>query len=792
MAPSSQDTVLAYHRRTKHRLDGYAAGPEALDWDDQAAAFRSFADAEKVRLPLLEPEGPLPDGKRQAPSLASLGALLQLSLGLTAWKSYGPDRWAVRANPSSGNLHPVEAYLLLRGMEGLADGLWHYRPDDHRLECRACCATSTDAGPQFALILTTVPWREAWKYGERAFRYCQLDVGHAQAAVAYAAALLGWPVQEAPLDHATLARLSGTDRDDDFQGGRKGRADTEREEAELLLALDVAGAKPAFDAAAVHHWLAALAGARWSGGASTIDRHPLYQWPVIDEVISASRDGRMPTPQLTPFLADARHILQRRSAQRYDPRHTLPLRDFVDLMAVTAPADTSGFHLLLFVHRVEGLDPGVYLLPRNEAGHQLCAALSKPAETVLDIPGLGPLLQLVSADPKKLQGTARQVQCHQDLAANGSFSLGMVAAFADAIAAEPACYRTLYREAGVIGQALYLKAEALGVAGCGIGCFFDDAVHQLLGLQDESFQSLYHFAVGLPVLDPRIETLPPYAHLQDDDPMTASAPLQTDAPYHCIPADEAARMILDSRTGKLPGLILLDSRDVQSYTQAHVDGAMNLSVANQDRLLLKLNKEAPVVIYCYHGNASRTHAATFTDFRFKNVYSVDGGYAPLAAALAEAERPAAAPSTALSPALLAFLAEWHFDPADLNAPRKNSLTPLMRAALLGNEALVAELLALGVDIAYLNSDGNNALWLACVSGNGAVVQRLIDAGIEKDNRNLLGSTTLMYCASSGKADMLKLMLDNGADPLVENFDDARAADLCATMECLRLLRTTAR
>jgi rhodanese-related sulfurtransferase len=253
-------------------------------------------------------------------------------------------------------------------------------------------------------------------------------------------------------------------------------------------------------------------------------------------------------------------------------------------------------------------------------------------------------------------------------------------------------------------------------------------------------------------------------------------------------------MILQSRAGQLPGLVLLDSRDAQSYTQGHIDGAMNLSSANQDRLLLKLNKQAPVVIYCYHGNASRTHAATFSDFRFQQVYSVDGGYAPLAAALAELEStsnktPAAAP---LSPALQAFLKEWDFDPADLNAPRKNSLSPLMRAALLGNEAMVTELLALGVDITYLNSDGNNALWLACVSGNGAVVQKLIDAGIEKDNRNLLGSTTLMYCASSGKADMLKLMLDNGADPLVENFDDARAADLCATTDCLRLLRATAR
>ncbi|HEY3431586.1 MAG TPA: ankyrin repeat domain-containing protein [Rhodocyclaceae bacterium] len=792
MASSSLDIVLDYHRRTKHRLDGYAAGPEALDWDSQPAPFRTFAGADKVRLPLLTESDALPDGRSQALSLDSLGALFQFSLGLTAWKSMGPDRWAVRANPSSGNLHPVEAYALIRGVAGLADGLWHYCPDDHSLECRAACELP-ELAPHVAVILTSIPWREAWKYGERAFRYCQLDVGHAQAALAYAAALLGWSAKETPLASATLAQLAGTDRSEDFIGGRKGRPDTEREEAELLLSLNQAGETIPFDSAA---WRQALKDAHWSGAASSIDRHPLYQWPVIDQVFAATRDSQNPTPDLLPWLPKPADILQRRSAQRYDVRHVLPLRDFVALLSATSPAGLSNTHLLLFVHRVEGLDPGVYLLPRSEAGHGLYVALSKAPETVLDIPGLGPLLKLVGADPKKLQATARQLQCHQDLAATGSFSLGMITGFDEALAISPARYRNLYREAGVIGQALYLKAEALGVRGCGIGCYFDDAVHQLLGLQDTTFQSLYHFAVGLPIIDPRIETLPPYAHRQEESAMTATqnqaqAPADETVPYHCIPAAEAAAMVLDSRAGKLAGLILLDSRDAQSYTQGHVEGAMNLSGANQDRLLMKLNKDAPVVIYCYHGNASRTYAGIFSDFRFKNVYSVDGGYAHLVAALHDAETAPLAPGN-LSPALLDFLKEWDFDPADLNAPRKNSLTPLMRAALLGNAPMVAELLTLGADIGYINDDGNNALWLACVSGNGVVVQRLLDAGIEKNNRNALGSTTLMYCASSGKADMLKILLDNGADPLIENFDDARAAELCSTPDCLRLLRASAR
>jgi hypothetical protein len=52
------------------------------------------------------------------------------------------------------------------------------------------------------------------------------------------------------------------------------------------------------------------------------------------------------------------------------------------------------------------------------------------------------------------------------------------------------------------------------VRGTGIGCFFDDAVHGVLGLTDNSWQSLYHFTVGEPLEDGRLQTLAAYEHLQ--------------------------------------------------------------------------------------------------------------------------------------------------------------------------------------------------------------------------------------------------------------------------------------
>ena len=71
-------------------------------------------------------------------------------------------------------------------------------------------------------------------------------------------------------------------------------------------------------------------------------------------------------------------------------------------------------------------------------------------------------------------------------------------------------YPRLYWESGVVGQVLYLEAEAIGIRGTGIGCFFDDPMHSVLGLKNLRYQSLYHFTMGGPIEDPRLRSLPPY------------------------------------------------------------------------------------------------------------------------------------------------------------------------------------------------------------------------------------------------------------------------------------------
>src|SRR5438445_12249679 len=110
------DEVLTYHQLSKHHLHRYAEGPGHLDWANQPDPFRTYAGAPTVDLPLLAdalvasyadlytPGAVAP----RRPALDTVAILFELALGLSAWKEYHASRWALRCNPSSGNLHPTE------------------------------------------------------------------------------------------------------------------------------------------------------------------------------------------------------------------------------------------------------------------------------------------------------------------------------------------------------------------------------------------------------------------------------------------------------------------------------------------------------------------------------------------------------------------------------------------------------------------------------------------------------------------------------------------------------------
>jgi SagB-type dehydrogenase family enzyme len=445
---------------------------------------------------------------------------------LSAWKAFSQSRWSLRVNPSSGNLHPTEAYVVAGALTGLGDrpAVYHYVSESHGLERRVAFADEAwrDAakGRDVLLVaLTSIHWRESWKYGERAFRYCQHDLGHAVAALSLSARMLGWQSFLLPSwSHRQIAALLGLDRHGDFFEA----------EAEDPACVMVVGP----DAAANHDVPAAtIAGAvssgEWTGRASQLSAEHV-QWTFIDEIAAATEDHGHAyvdpsTLSAAPFASgerdlDARQlVLQRRSAVAFDGRSRLPAEAFFGILARVMPAAhapwstlwwTPRLHLVLFVHRVDDLAPGMYLLARTRQGLSTLAAAIGPALLRDQAHPDLPLLCLARGDCRSM---SRSLNCDQDIAADGFFSLGMIAEFDAAIDEHgPSFYRHLFWESGVIGQVLYLEAEAAGFRGTGIGCFYDDPVHDVLGLKGHAFQSLYHFTVGGPIEDHRLTTEPGY------------------------------------------------------------------------------------------------------------------------------------------------------------------------------------------------------------------------------------------------------------------------------------------
>ena len=541
--------VLNYHERTKHTPWRYARSPETLDWENQPAPFRRYVGARAHRLPFLEKDPQIGfnglftrAGKEERPFvLENTAAFLELSLALSAWKSYQDSTWALRINPSSGNLHPTEAYLVLPAMGELPAGVFHYNPYIHSLEERAdldeglCSMIRAGFGIDGFLVgLTSIFWREAWKYGERAFRYCALDIGHAASCMSFSANLLGWKatlLDEAP--DSDIARLLGLKKTRWLPG------EAERPEALLFVHKSseetVSRGVPAEIANAFDDL-------HFSGEPNPLSEEH-REWQVIDEVsrlaekpVTAREEARhVDAPYLykdVPALNAAEAIRKRRSAQAYDGKTPMPREVFFAILDRTIPRPGCApfdmglrgpyIHLLLFVHRVEGLEPGIYFLLRHGGEIEELRKRSKEGflwERPVAVPKGLPLYLLEKGD---LTSTAATLSCRQDIAGTGAFSTGMIARFRHLVEENPYLYRRLHWEAGAVGQVLYIASEGYGFRGTGIGCFFDDSVHETLGLTDDTFQSVYHFTVGTPIEDRRMLSHPAYHHLKGGIPGTMS------------------------------------------------------------------------------------------------------------------------------------------------------------------------------------------------------------------------------------------------------------------------------
>lgn len=125
-------------------------------------------------------------------TLGELSFLLWATQGVTAEiagdETHEPMR--LRAAPSAGGRYPLETYIVVRAVEGLAPGLYRYLPDSHQLHLvrrdatltaglqKACYGTPFVGDASAVFIWSAVPYRTEWKYTYTSHRMIAMEAGH--------------------------------------------------------------------------------------------------------------------------------------------------------------------------------------------------------------------------------------------------------------------------------------------------------------------------------------------------------------------------------------------------------------------------------------------------------------------------------------------------------------------------------------------------------------------------------------------------------------------------------------
>tara|TARA_B100000315_G_C14587999_1_gene594188 strand:+ start:3512 stop:5047 length:1536 start_codon:yes stop_codon:yes gene_type:complete len=485
-----------YQEQTKHTITKLNATPFYLDWMNQPNPFRKYADAPIVNLPLpkINFENSWPSISQDSIpfDLESLSTILYHSVAISAWKqdlNYG-SKWSLRVNPSSGNLHAEEIYIIARGILGLADGIYHFNVKGFYLEKRIIGSdnlwlathylSQTDA--PLKILITTIVWREAWKYRKRAFRYCLLDAGHVEAALRTAGAQVGWISNACrTFDDESMTSLFGLSNSDEvplsfIEFGNKVRK-IQQYKLRLIRAL---GSPNKLSETVIHY-------------------------PEIDEVIRATKlatkkeplikDLFIPPQKPASFLSKkwTDLVRNRRSGIQYDGSSSCKVEDIEWMIALSLKQ--SGYwtknriekewvDLFVYAHHIEGLMPGIY---RYESNSRF--KLYKKGD---------------------VRNLARKLSLNQSIASNSAFTISMVVNYNEVLEffGEKG-FRLVYQSAGRVGHALYLAAESVGLNATGIGAFFDSDVLQTLSL-DDNWIVVYHFTIGKAIPDLRVRQLPGY------------------------------------------------------------------------------------------------------------------------------------------------------------------------------------------------------------------------------------------------------------------------------------------
>ena len=170
-----------------------------LDWDNKPKPFKFYTNIPSIALPT---DFPLPKlnvitiketnevAALETPKINTelLSSLLFFSSGITRQMKFPHGKYYMRAAPATGALYPIEVYIVSENINGLQAGVYHFCPGEFTLTrlregdykqflSEAAGFEQTIMNSPFTIILSSIAWRNAWKYQARSYRHWFWDSG---------------------------------------------------------------------------------------------------------------------------------------------------------------------------------------------------------------------------------------------------------------------------------------------------------------------------------------------------------------------------------------------------------------------------------------------------------------------------------------------------------------------------------------------------------------------------------------------------------------------------------------
>ncbi len=420
-----------YHNMTKHSYNSVRTNPNRLSWEDQPSTYKNYPNSYKKKKLNLENEEE---------------DFLYHIAGLTEKKTYPSGEYYLRINPSAGALYPNELYFQARGVAGIDDGIYHYEVSSSSITLLHGITEDLGLEPYlgyktamkgYLFLVSAIYYRSAWKYKERAFRYCLLDAGHLLGSVEMAGLLKPHAVQIVyGMEREKLNRMFGFEEREWFLSG-------------LCMAVPIQGQS----VEGIEFELP------YVDGSGTFEAFPLIEEAYESSTLLQNCHKSLKAPKFTYKKENLRETIFQRRSQRGFAEGAMTKGQFNYLMDVIQQP----------------------VLSDCDEEVNLYVVLNR----VIDMP-LG------------LQKNGRYVK-YGDFAKKAGYlsleqySLSTSGALAFFLTSKGENYQALYQKAGIIGHRLYIASGYLGLGCSGIGAYYDDEVNDFV---ENDEMVLYALAVG--------------------------------------------------------------------------------------------------------------------------------------------------------------------------------------------------------------------------------------------------------------------------------------------------------